>query len=350
MATTRIKGIAALALTGLALLPAAALAKDSDKDGLPDSWEKRKTPAGLNLKALGANPKHRDVFVEFNYSKSLSPADISCGALDDLVTAFRKGPVKNPDHKDGIKLHIDAGKKCGHKGNAGYDLGESGSFKVNSSGCTNPTDLNHTIRGKRLNVFHNGGVTTDSQLCGAEGFADSTDFIVKQRGGGSGFAFVVMHELGHVFGLDHGPFNGFSVMSGGAFRYPTASTDSLLDYTRYPVQALNESSLDETKGYTTGSAAGDAYLSKVYGPQYCLEDDPFNPGGPQHQQLVLQGPAHGGLDFNCSGAPFWMPPYSQYLSPSPVPYDVNGDGAIGTVPAVKPEWPKLKFGLGRIGG
>lgn len=44
-----------------------------------------------------------------------------------------------------------------------------------------------------------------------------------------------------------------------------------------------------------------------------------------------------------------MPPYDQYISDTPVSYDVNGDGVIGTVPAVPAEWPRARFGLGRIG-
>jgi hypothetical protein len=330
-----IRRVVLLACALLVLAPIGALAKDSDKDGLPDSWEAGKAPGGLNLKKLGAKPKHRDVFVELNYSKSTSASDISCGALDDLVTAFRKAPLTNPDHRDGVKLHIDAGKKCGR---SGFDLGGSGSFKVQASGCADPNDFNNTMRSKRFKVFHDGLVVANSELCSAEGIATDTDFIVKENGGGSFFSYVVMHELGHTFGLDHGPFNGFSVMSGGAFNFPASTGESHLDYTRYPIKALDESSLDETKGYETGSAAGDAYIGKFYGPQYC--------GG----QLQFSGRASGPIDFDCSGAPFWVPPYSDYISQTPVSYDVNGDGVIGTVPAVKPEWPKLKFGNGRIGG
>lgn len=331
----RLNRFLVLALAAMALAPAAAPAKDSDKDGLPNAWEKGKAPGGLNLRKLGASPKHRDVFVELNYSKKTGPREISCGALDDLVTAFKRGPLTNPDHKTGIKLHLDAGKKCGR---SGFDLGGSGSFKVNGSGCANPNDAGNSLQGKRLAVFHSGAVVADSELCTAEGIAGDTDFMVKERGGDNGFSYVVMHELGHVFGLDHGPFNGFSVMSGGAYSYPTAGADSLLDYTRYPVQALDEHALEETEGYTTGSSAGDSYLGRFYGPQFCSG------------QLNFSGRATGPIDFDCSGAPFWMPPYSNYISQTPVEYDVNGDGVIGTVPAVKPEWPKLKFGLGRIGG
>ena len=77
---------------------------------------------------LGAKPKHKDVFVQLNYSKATGPGDITCSALNGLVTAFRKAPVSNPDHRNGIKLHIDANKTCGDSKK--FDLGGSKSFKI----------------------------------------------------------------------------------------------------------------------------------------------------------------------------------------------------------------------------
>jgi hypothetical protein len=202
----------------MAAMPASAVAKDSDHDGLPNSWEKGKTPNGLNLRKLGASPKHRDVFVQLDYAKgATSPNDISCAGLNSLVKAYAAGPLTNPDGRKGIRLHIDAGKKCpGHD----YDLGGSRTFKV-AGPCASFGDVGNGLPGKRLPVFHLGAVVSDAQLCGAEGEADSTDFIVKARGGGNDFAYVVMHELGHVFGLVHGitndadvPIDKFSVMAG----------------------------------------------------------------------------------------------------------------------------------------
>ena len=181
-------------------------------------------------------------------------------------------------------------------------------------------------------------MVADSELCTAEGIAGDTDFIVKERGGGNGFAYVVMHELGHVFGLDHGPFDGFSVMSGGAFTYPTAGPDSLLDYTRYPIEARRARARRGPRATPRVAAQATPTWTGSTGRSSARASS------------TSPGRATGPIDFDCSGAPFWMPPYSNYISQTPVEYDVNGDGVIGTVPAVKPEWPKLKFGLGRIGG
>lgn len=328
--------VLAVLAVSLAAAPV-AMARDSDHDGLPNGWEKGKTPQGLNLKKLGANPKHRDVFVELEYSKQTGANEVQCSGLNELVKAFASGPLANPDGKQGIRLHIDAGKTCGSHD---YDMGGSSTFKVNNSGCVSPLDFANTLAAKRLPVFHIGAVVADAQICGAEGTASGADFDVKINGGGNFFGYVVMHELGHVFGLDHGPFNGFSVMSGGAYRFGDNSGDSVLDYLRYPIQAMDESSLDEHTGFQTGSADGQAWLAQFYAPQYC------------GASLFHDGQASGPVDWDCDGAPFYMPPYSQYIDVNPVSYDINGDGTIGTIPAVPAEWPTVGHNLGndRIGG
>ena len=56
-----------------------------------------------------------------------------------------------------------------------------------------------------------------------------------------------MHELGHTFGLDHGPINSFSVMS-GLIHEEQAPYNRILDYNRYPIDALDESALSEPDG------------------------------------------------------------------------------------------------------
>jgi hypothetical protein len=334
-------------IAALAATPALARARDSDHDGLPNAWEKGKAPGGLNLKKLGASPKHRDVFVQFDYAKgATSPGDISCGGLTALAKAYAGGPLQNPDGKKGIRLHIDANKKCaGHD----YDLGGSRIFKV-AGPCANFGDLGHGVSAKRAHVFHVGGVVTDSQLCGAEGVASDTDFIVKTRGGGNDFAYVVMHELGHVFGLFHGihddadvPIDKFSVMSGSlAYGDGGGLPSSVLDYQRYPIPSIDESSLDESAGFSTGDPAADKWLHQFWSKQYCLQS--------AQQQLFLESRATGPIDFDCDGAPFWVPPYSQYIDSLTVAYDINGDGQIGILPAVPAEWPELRLGNGRIGG
>lgn len=326
--------LAAIALVLLGSGPASA-ARDSDKDGLPNKWEKKKSPDGLNLKRLKASPKHKDVFLELTYSTKSGPTKISCAALDALYSAFKNAPVTNPDGKTGINLHLDAGKKCSSRS---YDIkGGNKRFSV-ATACASPLDSANSMSEKRLSVFHMGAVVADSELCGPEGQAGSNDFMVKDQQGTFFFAYVVMHELGHVFGLDHGPFNGFSVMSGGAFTFGDNSGTPAIDFLRYPVNALNEAALDESKGYSSTSSAGNSWLAKWYAPQKCASNS-----------VTYMASAGGPVDWNCSGSPFWVPPYAQYIDPGTVSYDVNNDGVIGTVPGVAAEWPKVDLRSPRIG-
>jgi hypothetical protein len=330
---TLVAAFAAVAIAFLVQSPASA-ARDGDKDGIPNKWEKGKSPQGLNLKKLKADPKHKDVFIELAYSTRSGPDKISCTALDSLYTAFKNAPLSNPDGKTGIALHLDAGKKCPSRS---YDLKGVSRFSVKSA-CASFLDTANVLTEKRLRVFHIGAVVDDSELCGPEGQASSTDFLVKDQAGSTFFAYVAMHELGHIFGLDHGPFNGFSVMSGGSYRFGSSGADVNVDFLRYPVNGMNEAALDESVGYRSTSTAGNTWLSQWYAPQFCN-------GG-----LRLVGPAAGPVDWNCSGAEFWVPPYSQYIDPGTVAYDVNGDGVIGTVPAVPAEWSRVNLRTGRLAG
>jgi len=335
---------AALIAACFTLLPTAASAVDTDHDGLPDGWERGTTPQGLNLKALGASPKHRDVFVEMSYSWRSGKAYLPCTELDRIYRAFARAPLANPDGTTGIRLHIDADKTCTTRK---YDLGGSSRFSVAAGTCASPNNLANVLSFKRLKVFHIGGMVAPAELCTAEGIATATDFLVKDQRGFE-FGFVGLHELGHTFGLDHGPYNGFSVMGGGLWPYASSGSGSAvssLDFTRFTINALDETNLDEHVGYSSPVAAGNTWLSTWFGPQYCdTDNDPSTA-----PQLTRIGRAHGDLDLDCSGSPWWVPAYSQYISSTHVSYDVNGDGVIGTVPAVPAEWPRARFGLGRIG-
>ena len=319
----------------LALLsaPAAFAAKDTDKDGLPDTWERTKTPTGVDLKQLGASWRHKDVFVEIDFQKGISRSVVSCAELDRLYNAFKNAPLTNPDKKKGVRLHLDAGKTCGSRK---YNLGGSSGFSV--SGCANPSSNSSGLKAKRLRVFHIASVVNG--ICGGPaGQAGTTDFLVAVHGGG-GFAHVFMHELGHVFGLDHGsPVNSFSVMSKVLSRYPSRA--QAIDYNRFRIEALDESALSEVNGLQS-SAAGEAYLSGFYPQFFCL-----NGGTPVYS--TPESGASANVDFNCGGYPFWMPPASQWIDPTPVSADISGDGVIGVIPAAPAEWPMLRFGKGRIG-
>jgi hypothetical protein len=82
---------------------------DTDGDGLLDSWEINGIDfdgdgaTDLDLPMLGADWEHKDIFVEIDYMATHRPKQ---EAIDDVVTAFRNAPVKNPDGVEGINLHV----------------------------------------------------------------------------------------------------------------------------------------------------------------------------------------------------------------------------------------------------
>src|SRR5262245_14064200 len=43
---------------------------DTDGDGLPNQWEKKGSPQGAPLPLYGANPRHKDIFVELYYDQA----------------------------------------------------------------------------------------------------------------------------------------------------------------------------------------------------------------------------------------------------------------------------------------
>ena len=55
---------------------------------------------------MGADPHHKDVFVELDY---MPPHAVGNDVILPVVDAFRNAPVTNPDGMPGINLHVDNG-------------------------------------------------------------------------------------------------------------------------------------------------------------------------------------------------------------------------------------------------
>ncbi|OFW33376.1 MAG: hypothetical protein A3G76_00935 [Acidobacteria bacterium RIFCSPLOWO2_12_FULL_65_11] len=101
--------------------------QDTDGDGLLDVWETSTDtiddPNGQplpNLHAMGADPLHKDLFVEVGYMSAgegtyggvLKPAHTHLpapAALKMAGDAFKNAPVSNPDAYPGISVHFDVG-------------------------------------------------------------------------------------------------------------------------------------------------------------------------------------------------------------------------------------------------
>jgi hypothetical protein len=92
---------------------------DTDADGLLDHWERpgggididRDGTVDLDLSAMGADPLHKDVFLEIDWladqaSHRHEPAP---SVTVELVAMFANAPLTNPDGTTGVRLHVDAG-------------------------------------------------------------------------------------------------------------------------------------------------------------------------------------------------------------------------------------------------
>ena len=230
----------ALLVASLALAaPAGAQnLEDTDLDGLPNVWETNGVDTDgngridLDLPAFGANPNHRDLFVEID---SMSGHQLDNAAIEAIVTSFRNSPVPNGDGRRGINLHVDngpgslmnpdTGARWGSRSEARSDMQHRdvlGSFA--SGGAYDWTEFDGLKRANfrpersvafryALSIHQYGSATNDSS--GLARGIPAFDFFVslgRDCGGGvdctvggvGGVAGTFMHELGHTVGLLHG--------------------------------------------------------------------------------------------------------------------------------------------------
>ncbi|MCX2180847.1 hypothetical protein KV205_09940 [Streptomyces sp. SKN60] len=84
---------------------------DADQDGIADRYERYgvRNPdnsVAVDLPGLQADPLHKDLFVELDYSAGSEP---SHEAIQAVEHAFAVAPLSNPNGVDGVTLHVDSG-------------------------------------------------------------------------------------------------------------------------------------------------------------------------------------------------------------------------------------------------
>ncbi|WP_238016065.1 CARDB domain-containing protein [Dactylosporangium sp. AC04546] len=84
---------------------------DADGDGLSDRDERfgiryPDDVMAVDLPAYGADPLHKDLFLELDYSDGMAPPAL---AVEAVRTAFRLAPLPNPSGGPGLNLHVDSG-------------------------------------------------------------------------------------------------------------------------------------------------------------------------------------------------------------------------------------------------
>ncbi len=256
---------------------------DTDGDSLEDGWEIFGIDANsdgtidLDLSSLGADPLHKDIFVEVDFMQLHQP---NADAMNDLVTAFAISPVSNPDGLNGINLHIQVDNAMAHFNCitvwSGFDSLKSALFGTSSQRAD--PNASNILAAKRL-VYHYGLFLHGQCNTSYSGIGErpGDDFIISRGNSAAGHnsqingrtqdAGIFMHEIGHNFGLRHGGGdsvnckpNYLSTMKYNRM-YPAYIPDRPLDYSREKIDDLVESNLDESKGVPSTSG-----LKTMYGP------------------------------------------------------------------------------------
>lgn len=213
---------------------------DVDGDDLFDHWEESGVDVDgdglvdIDLPGMGADPRHKDLFVEYDWMPGETPAAPAVQRVTDAFAAApkRAGGPRNPDDAGGINLWIDTGQLGG--GNELDDgAGEPWSDDICDLGFDDDGDddgVAEFYEAKalnfdpvRANVFRYAisatpcedddgpGGRIDSPGGRAEGGGnDLVEFIQAELNPGevtiASEASTFMHELGHTLGLGHGGF------------------------------------------------------------------------------------------------------------------------------------------------
>ena len=177
---------------------ATRLLLDRDRDGLEDGIEvlgyQEGTAPPQYLPAWGADPRHKDVFVEVDRHKNVSASN----PVEKLVPVrdwYAAGPAAdllNPSGLPGIRLHFDIGVEptnpdlitlFGDWGGHTPDVARS--FKYKAASNTFMIETRRKLFRYALHKSSSGG-QADGWRFGYSGGSDS-----------------LAHELGHSLGLDH---------------------------------------------------------------------------------------------------------------------------------------------------
>jgi|GEM_PF-1562036 len=189
-----------------------SLSGDADADGLLDSWETGGVDfdgdgtIDLPLDTWGADPNHKDLFLEMDFTAGNGP---DAGAIAAMKAAFAAAPVNaggtnNPDGLPGINLWVDTN---GLNGGDDFDGGGTIPAADGLDAACNLDSEWYASKGANFNqnrkwVFRYAtGSALPSGCTGSGGWGEigGNDFMDFNHDGGT-----IMHELGHNLNLRHG--------------------------------------------------------------------------------------------------------------------------------------------------
>ncbi len=314
--------------------------KDTDGDGLLDSWEKYgydKDGDGtveVNLPAMGANYRKKDIYIGYVWMQKSATETVShqpsSAVLAAVKTAFANAPVSNPNGTTGINLHFINKGSVAHDDNLDPVWSEFDAL-VNPKFTSAENDIFHRLlNGHQYSGGTSSGLSRDipaSDFIETLGGWSSNPGTFKERAG------TIMHELGHNLGLRHGGVdhenykpNHLSIMDyANQVVWLLKDGVAKLDYERFNLKALNETSLSEAAGLNR--VGGDTPIS-TYGMRW------YTPG-----LKVKTTAAHKNVDWNNSGA----------INGTAIAADVNNSGGNSTLNANFVEWNNINYKGGEIG-
>ena len=190
-----------------------ALSEDTDGDGLLDGDEVLGTVGGLDLPAMGVDPRRKDLLVEMDWTDDAEDCPQhshrpTTEVLERVRDFYAAAPVGNPDGSTGIHFIADIGQGGPFTG---------GNYIAIPGGIT--SNLGEPYRAyKAANFATNRHGYFRYQLHGHRTSTDSTavyDGVAALAGDDSIVAMrcdrrlsysvlVLVHELGHNLGLAHG--------------------------------------------------------------------------------------------------------------------------------------------------
>ncbi len=261
------------------------LDKDTDGDGLLDSWEKEGIDSDedgdIDLVLTGADWQHKDIFVEVDYMDSCWPDPL---AFNDVKLAFSKAPVSNPDGKNGINLHVLVDQKIDLELYTTWSDFDALKLRYFGTAEDQVSSNKAAILEARKQISHyclfaykfavHNDTTNVTTLPGNSGSGEllGNDFMVTL-----GYTFesnpsylgrmeqasTFMHELGHNLKLSHGGKddinykpNYLSIMN-YMFQFNDLYPNRPLDFSRTELSTLNEAALNEMDGVEVDYASAD---------------------------------------------------------------------------------------------
>lgn len=304
---------------------------DADGDRLLNKWEQNgidiNNDGTTDLSLVGANPLHKDLYVEVDYMNMHKPWK---QALTDVIDSFENAPVSNPDGITGINLHVDVDEEITHQPTTSTtDLVNI--RNSNFGTVAERTDPNSgNIIPSKLLVYHYGLFGHSQPGTSSSGVSNgipAMEFLVSLGAPGWGVDPLTghnvgstdqqegtfMHELGHNLNFGHGGSdhvnckpNYLSVMS-YTRQFSSLIGDRPLDYSRSSLPSLNEARLNENNGI---GASNPLELRTIYGPSPVVLTIAGNPEDWNRDGDPLDNPVGSDIN-NLDGCP---PSPNQVLS------------------------------------